>query len=139
MKTRLKIVILSFITVFILSKGISFSDDWKYIGFSEIDKSSFFYVFVNQNRSADNESKINISQKHIFNIKQLLKDGKKYSFAEIERIINCKNRSILTNKITFKNDIGETVDTYINNGRIYYKKIKSKNSVDSAIYQFYCK
>lgn len=58
MKNRLKIIILPSITAFILLQGISFSGDWEYIRFSEINKSSFFYVFVDQNLSADNNSQI---------------------------------------------------------------------------------
>ena len=131
------ILILLVLATFLFGKN-SYSQNWKYIGFSEMSKDSLFYVFAYNDLKNQSKFGLAIKQKHVFNINQQHPNGTKYSSIEIDRTLNCANKSILSKKLVFKDDTGKVVDTHYSREMSNYKKIAKISSVDYAIYQNYC-
>lgn len=129
----LAVIFLLFITT-----GNSFSQSWSYLGYSKTSADSLFYIFV-LNETVGNIGEQKITQKHLFSIPQKLSNGQIYNSILITRTLNCRDKTISTDKAVFSSGVGSTVGTYENKTGLYLiKKINDGRDIDPYLYGKYC-
>ncbi len=122
----------------IVISSFSFAIDWKYIGYGLLNNNDIFYVFVNIQEKTDGKDNYLINEKHIFNKEQLNSNGDKYISVEIERDINCKNKTIQDKRADFIDIDGKLVNSYTKDN-IKPVNINNKNSINFIVLNEFCK
>lgn len=135
---KLKLIILAILLIF-LNVNFLLSADWNYIGFSKMNNDEIFFVFIDKEFNSTKSNEIIVRQRHLFNNPQTLPTGLKYTSVELERRMNCKNKSILTHKAIFSSEDNTNIETYIANEEKTSQKISKNKDINSSIFEAFCK
>lgn len=135
-KTILNIGIYLLITLQVVPVN-SNSADWKYLGFSTIEKNSIFYIFIDKKTEKTSDGYLKIKQKHIFNQQQTLTDGITYKAVEFERHLDCSQKTIATVMATFMTENGKIIESYKAKKKAKMNII-ANNTIDSHISDKLC-
>ncbi len=135
---RILLQFLILFTNFFLICNYSFASSWKYLGYANVESGEIFYVFVDKKNSKLSGNEKNIFEKHVFNNSQKIAGDKDYMSIEIERILNCNEKKILTSKVNMFDSNGNSVATFTQTDKNLYTKILNKNDVNYSIFKEFC-
>ena len=124
-------------SITILISSFSFAAEWKYIGYGKVKNNDIFYVFVDTKNKNPKNNSHTILQKHIFNNIQKSKNGDNYIALEIERDINCKDKTITNNKAIFLDIDGNLLNSYKHESKSP-NIVTENNSINYKIFKNFC-
>ena len=135
---RLSLVPIFLIFAFFTHYQNLYSEEWDYLGFSEMKNEKIFYIFTKKLPESGN-SAINFEQKHIFTAPEKLADGREYTSVLMERSLDCGGKIMTVEKITLSNGVENKIETYINIRGNIEMPISENRKIDLYLYNNYCK